>query len=244
MNGKGQAAVNDMVQKTNLAFSPTGISCPLPRKFKMLTLESFNGTRDPLDDLETYKALIYLQALEEVDDKVALTAFMGGLQTSKFLFSLSKEAPTSMTKFMVRAQKHINAEDVMNARKNKDSEDKRSDKKRPTPNTREERESKYKKFLNTQADRSSRRPVSRGRYNNYTPLNTSIEQVFLQIQDDASLKWPSKLKADPAKRSRDKNCRFHWDHGHNIEDCFNLKNQIKNLVRKGHLRKFTTGNGK
>ncbi|XP_059659077.1 uncharacterized protein LOC132305453 [Cornus florida] len=160
--------------------------------------------------------------VEEVDDKVALTAFMGGLQTSKFLFSLSKEAPTSMTELMVRAWKHMNAEDAMNARKNKDGEDKRSEKKRPAPNTREEKESKYKKFSNNQADRSSRRP----------------------IQDDASLKWPPKLKADPIKRSLSKYCRFHRDHGHNTEDCFDLKNQIENLVRKGHLRKFTTENGK
>ncbi|XP_059650535.1 uncharacterized protein LOC132296341 [Cornus florida] len=64
------------------------------------------------------------------------------------------------------------------------------------------------------------------------------------IQDDASLKWPPKLKTDPTKRSRDKYCRFHRDHGHNTEDCFDLKNQIENLVRKGHLRKFTTINGK
>ncbi|XP_059658677.1 uncharacterized protein LOC132305006 [Cornus florida] len=160
--------------------------------------------------------------VEEVDDKVALTAFMGGLQTSKFLFSLSKEAPTSMTKLMVRAWKHMNAENAMNARKNKGGEDKRSEKKRPAPNIREEKESKYKKFSNNQADRSSRR----------------------QIQDDASLKWPPKLKADPTKRSLGKYCRFHRDHGHNTKDCFDLKNQIENLVRKGHLRKFTTGNGK
>ncbi|XP_059668905.1 uncharacterized protein LOC132313995 [Cornus florida] len=160
--------------------------------------------------------------VEEVDDKVALTAFMGGLQTSKFLFSLSKEAPTSMTELMVRAWKHINAEDAMNAQKNKDGEDKRSEKKRPAPNTREEKESKYKKFSNNKADRSSRRP----------------------IQDDASLKWPPKLKADPTKRSLGKYCRFHRDHGYNTEDCFDLKNQIENLVRKGHLCKFTTRNGK
>ncbi|XP_059629602.1 uncharacterized protein LOC132272473 [Cornus florida] len=70
------------------------------------------------------------------------------------------------------------------------------------------------------------------------------EQVFLQIQDDASLKWPPKLKAGPTKRSRDKYCRFHRDHGHNTEDCFDLKNQIENLVCKGHLRKFTTRNRK
>ncbi|XP_059654698.1 uncharacterized protein LOC132301465 [Cornus florida] len=179
------------------------------------TSDQGDSTRQPPavpNDQERVTALE--QQVEEVDDKVALTAFMGGLQTSKFLFSLSKEAPTSMTELMVRAWKHMNAEDAMNARKNKDGEDKRSEKKRLAPNTREEKESKYKKFSNN------------------------------QIQDDASLKWPPKLKANPTKRSLSKYCRFHRDHGHNTEDCFDLKNQIENLVRKGHLRKFTTGNGK
>ncbi|XP_059627172.1 uncharacterized protein LOC132269963 [Cornus florida] len=135
-------------------------------------------------------------------------------------------------------------EDAMNARKSKDGEDKRLDKKRPAPSTREEKDSKCKKFSGSQADRSSRRLVSPGRYNNYTPLNTSVEQVFLHFQDDSSLKWPPKLKADPIKRSQDKYCRFHRDHGHNTEDCFDLKNQIENLVRKGHLCRFTTGIGR
>ncbi|XP_059627710.1 uncharacterized protein LOC132270548 [Cornus florida] len=146
-----------------------------------------------------------------------------------------------MTELMVRARKHMNADDAMNARKNKDGEDKRLDKKRPAPSTRDERELKYKKFSNNQADRSFRRPASPGRYNNYTPLNTSVEQVFLQIQDDASLKWPPKLKANPTKRSRDKYCRFHRDHGHNTEDCFDLKNQIENLVHKGEIKVISGG---
>ncbi|XP_059650749.1 uncharacterized protein LOC132296580 [Cornus florida] len=40
----------------------------------------------------------------------------------------------------------------------------------------------------------------------------------MQIQDDPSLKWPSKLKSDPSRRTRDKYCRFHRDYGHITED--------------------------
>ncbi|XP_059629910.1 uncharacterized protein LOC132272848 [Cornus florida] len=223
-----------MVQKTNLAFSQAVMSCPLPSKSKMPTLESFDGMRDPLNHLDTYKALMYLQA---VPGEIMCRAFPTTLKGwARFWFNklkpgsienfeeLSKqfigyfiagqrykrlathllnveevEAPTSMIELMVRARKHMNSEDAMNAKKNKDGEDKRSDKKRPAPSTREESESKYKKFSSTQADRSSRRPVSPGKYNNYTPLNMFVEQVFLQIQDDASLKWPPKLKANPTK---------------------------------------------
>ena len=72
----------------------------------------------------------------------------------------------------------------------------------------------------------------------FTPLNMSIDQVLLQIQDNPDIKWPGKLRSDPTKRSKDLYCRFHRDHGHTTEDCFALKQQIEALIRQGKLGKF------
>ena len=60
----------------------------------------------------------------------------------------------------------------------------------------------------------------------------------MQIKDDPSLKWPKKMKGDPNKRNRNKYCRFHKDHGHDTDECFDLKQQIENLIRQGKLRNF------
>ena len=73
-------------------------------------------------------------------------------------------------------------------------------------------------------DRDSRKtgPSSR-RSQHYTPLNASLDQVLMQIKDDPSLKWPEKMKGDPNKRNKNKYCRFHRDHGHDMDECYDLK---------------------
>ncbi|XP_065636336.1 uncharacterized protein LOC136070379 [Quercus suber] len=60
----------------------------------------------------------------------------------------------------------------------------------------------------------------------------------MQIKDESSLKWPEKMKGDPNKRNRNKYCRFHRDYRHDTDECFDLKQQIENLIRQGKLRNF------
>ena len=60
----------------------------------------------------------------------------------------------------------------------------------------------------------------------------------MQIKDDPSLNWPEKIKGDPNKRNKNKYCRFHRDHGHDTNECYDLKQEIENLIRQGKLRNF------
>ena len=48
------------------------------------------------------------------------------------------------------------------------------------------------------------------------------------------------MKSDLTKRSRNKYCRFHRDHGHDTADCYDLKQQIEALIREGKLKKFVS----
>ena len=50
------------------------------------------------------------------------------------------------------------------------------------------------------------------------------------------------MHSSPNVRDKNKYCRFHKDHGHNTEDCRNLKKQVDKLIRKGRLQKYVKKN--
>ncbi|GAV71359.1 hypothetical protein CFOL_v3_14853 [Cephalotus follicularis] len=50
------------------------------------------------------------------------------------------------------------------------------------------------------------------------------------------------MRSSAEKRDTEKYFRYHCDHEHNTEECRQLKNQIENLIRKGHLRKYVDRN--
>ena len=60
----------------------------------------------------------------------------------------------------------------------------------------------------------------------------------MQITDDHSLKQSEKIKGNPNKRNRNMYCRFHRDHGHDTDECYDLKQQIENFIKQGKLRNF------
>ena len=171
-------------------------------------------------------------SIDEADDKILVTTFTNGLRKGKFLFSLYKNNLKTMSEVLYRATKYMNAEDALLAweekpRKRERQEDTRQDqgwKKARTGDWRDERRFK---------------PLG-GRFTNFTPLIAPIDQVLMQIKDGGALTFPEKLKGDPNKRSRDKYCRFHQDHGYDTTNCYDLKQQIEALIRQGKLQKFVS----
>ena len=65
-----------------------------------------------------------------------------------------------------------------------------------------------------------------------------IDKILVQIKDEHYLKWPRSLHSSPNVQDKKKYCWFHKDHGHCTEDCWDLKEQIKELIRKGKLHKY------
>ena len=64
---KGQApvSIDDLVQQTESPFTAGVLHFPLPAKFRMSQVETFNGTRDPIDHLNTYKNQMELHGYQD-----------------------------------------------------------------------------------------------------------------------------------------------------------------------------------
>jgi len=60
----------------------------------------------------------------------------------------------------------------------------------------------------------------------------------MQIKDNPSLKWLEKMKGDPSKRNKSKYYHFHQDHRYDTDKYYNLKQQIKILIKQGKLKNF------
>ena len=153
-------------------------------------------------------------SIDEADDKILVAAFTNGLRKGKFLFSLYKNDLKTMSEILYRATKYMNAGDALSAREDKPRkrerlEDARQDHGGKKPRTGDRRDEKRPK------------PPG-GKFTSFTPLNAPLDQVLMQIKEGA-LTFPGKLKSNPTKRSRNKYCRFHRDHGHDTADCYDLK---------------------
>ena len=61
LKGWVSSDLDDLVNRTNSPFTLSVNSFPLPQKFRMPQIKSYDGVKDPLDHLETFKTLMHLQ---------------------------------------------------------------------------------------------------------------------------------------------------------------------------------------
>ena len=72
LKGRVSSDLDDLVNRTDSPFTPAVNSFPLPHNFQMLHIDSYDGVKDPLDHLETFKTLMHLQG---VTDEIMCRAF-------------------------------------------------------------------------------------------------------------------------------------------------------------------------
>ena len=96
--------VEDLVHRTNSPFTALINGHPLPLKFKMPFLDSYDGTRDPFDHIATFKTTMHLQG---VPDEIMCRAFPNTLKGPARVW-FSKIPPNSASSFEELSKLFVN----------------------------------------------------------------------------------------------------------------------------------------
>ena len=95
LKGRVSSNLDDLVNQTDSPFTASINSFRLPHKFCMLQIDSYDVVKDPLDHLETFKTLMYLQG---VADEIMCKAFPTMLKGAARIW-FSRLTPNSISTF-------------------------------------------------------------------------------------------------------------------------------------------------
>ena len=96
--------MDDLVHRTDSPFIVSITSHPLSSKFKMPTLDSYDGTCDPCDHISTFKTTMHLQG---VPDEIMCRAFLTTLKVPAKVW-FGKLPPITITLFQKLSKLFIN----------------------------------------------------------------------------------------------------------------------------------------
>ena len=96
--------VKDLVHRTNSPFTASFDGHPLPPKFKMPSLDSHDGTRDPFDHIATFKTTMHLQG---VPNEIMCRAFPTTLKGLARVW-ISKIPPNTVSSFEELSKLFVN----------------------------------------------------------------------------------------------------------------------------------------
>ena len=135
---------------------------------------------------------------------------------------------------LFRAKKYANAEEAFLARKTSALGPSEKGKRKEREKDKRKREEPLSNDGSVQVRDSPK--SSTPRFHNYTFLNAPRSEIFMEIQDQLPPAW--RMYTLPVRRNRNKHCRYHKDHGHNTDECLQLKDEIERLIRRGCLDRF------
>ena len=95
LKGRVSSDLDDLVNRTDSPFTAAVNFFPLPHKFRMPQIDSYDGVKDPLDHLETFKTLMHLQG---VADEIMCRAFPTTLKGAARIW-FNQLTPNSISTF-------------------------------------------------------------------------------------------------------------------------------------------------
>ncbi|KAF7842130.1 uncharacterized protein G2W53_004428 [Senna tora] len=175
--------------------------------------------------------------IQGLKHEVALNYLTDNLRDGPFCQSITKKPPVSMEELTDRSVKYTAIEEVEAskaasvAKKDKAEHHKRKSSLEERPKEerkRRDRRDRYKRLFQP-------------RFELYSSLNRTPGCIMEDVYVANQLKFPTE-KPIPSGADKSKDCEFHKTFGHETDNCTTLKDQIEDLVRKGHLRQYLDHN--
>ncbi|XP_043687762.1 uncharacterized protein LOC122638979 [Telopea speciosissima] len=179
--------------------------------------------------------------VQNLDPMVKFQALRSGIRDTELKKSLIIDEPGDMYELFSRCEKYINLAKVLAAEREDKTEKKAQEKKEEIP--REAGAKRNRDDIDGKKMRDDRkawvpRAIDRESEPSYTALTHARAHILNKIKDQMTLRWPAKMVKPAHERNKNKYYHFHQDHGHDIEECKQLKDEIEALIQRGHLNRF------
>ena len=104
LQGQVSSDLNELIHRTDSPFTTPVTSFPLPPKFRTPQVEAYDGSKDPLDHLESFKTLMHLQGMvDEIMCRALPTTLKG---PSRVWFSKLTPNPSIPSRSWERSLPH------------------------------------------------------------------------------------------------------------------------------------------
>ncbi|GMN47963.1 hypothetical protein TIFTF001_017147 [Ficus carica] len=162
--------------------------------------------------------------VESCTDETLMQAFREGIKDACLVWTLAYDRPPTFAQLRGIAWRHVEAVEYVRGRGLVAGEHPRLPERKSEKNQADQgRQDKGKVVVvdKTWSNPSPRTPA--GRFQQYTPLVTTIEHVLNQVTGRGLLRDPPPLRADRARRNQNKYRNFHKDVGHDTKDCIQFR---------------------
>ncbi|XP_027070680.2 uncharacterized protein [Coffea arabica] len=183
--------------------------------------------------------------IPDQNEQVTIAAFTNGLIVGTFHIEIHWDYPRTLRELWERVDRDIRSEDLNRM-------------KREAQAARTGQESRRKKEISRveQGPSGSLNPfrdcrsvferIAKGRSSTsdveITPLNSSQSHILAVMRQNHLDRDPPEILGRREKRNPNLYCAYHWDVGHETENCNDWKKEIKNLIRQGYLKQFVRKN--
>ena len=131
----------------------------------------------------------------------------------------------SHTELKIRAFSHASADEYVRGKKGEPLGQKK-DAKRKEQDTTKGTQQKKSRPEDNQVSSLTSKPFT-SRFNSYTLLSTSKEQILMQVEGRNLLRNLSPMRASVERRTMSKYCKFYKDKGHDTGNAFSFMTKLK-----------------